>query len=242
MGHLSGPEQACPLCKAIVVLYTEQKWEVCVERDEDPPESGIDLRVYRCPNQACRGYVIEKVYWYDDPNVGEVLINKTERLYPAKEDPAAPPPEVPAEVREDYDGARRIAKVNADASAALARRCLHACLSLAGFKGKQLSDLIDDAQKDPRTTSDLLESFHIVRNVGNYAVHPIRDREGELLKVEPGELEALFLALDDTIDLLFVRAKRRALLIEKLDEKLKSAGKPTITELVRQRKRADGSA
>lgn len=74
--------------------------------------------------------------------------------------------------------------------------------------------------------SHLVEAIDAIRNIGNFATHPIKSQKtGEIVPVEPGEAEWNLDVLESLFDFYFVqpeviKRKRKA-----LNEKLKSAGK-----------------
>jgi hypothetical protein len=83
-----------------------------------------------------------------------------------------------------------------------------------------------DAGKVPTHIS---ESLDAVRNIGNFAAHPIKSKaSGEIIDVEPGEAEWNLDVLEALFDFYFVQPeilkKKRAA----LDAKLAEAGKPKM--------------
>ena len=77
--------------------------------------------------------------------------------------------------------------------------------------------------------SDLSESIDAIRNVGNFAAHPMKSQHsGEILDVLPGEAEWTIDVLEELFDFYFVRPTQRQKKREALDQKLKEAGKPTM--------------
>lgn len=77
--------------------------------------------------------------------------------------------------------------------------------------------------------SHIVEGLHAVRNIGNFAVHPMKSTSsGTILDVEPGEAEWNLDVIESLFDFYFVQpalaAKRKA----ELNRKLKDAGKPEI--------------
>ena len=114
------------------------------------------------------------------------------------------------------------------ASAALSRRCLQRLLRDEGkATHSNLSAEIDEVMaKLPSHLSDAIDG---VRNIGNFAAHPMKsDNTGEVVDVEPGEAEWLLDTLEGLFDFYFVQP---ALLQRKraaLNEKLKDVGKPEM--------------
>lgn len=65
--------------------------------------------------------------------------------------------------------------------------------------------------------------------VGNYAVHETSPQSGDLLEVEPGEVEALMAALDDFFDHFYVRPARHHAMLNASNAKLTAANNPPIS-------------
>lgn len=75
----------------------------------------------------------------------------------------------------------------------------------------------------------LSDAVDAVRNIGNFAAHPLKDTNtGEIVDVELGEAEWLLDVLDALFDFVFVQPKRLKERRGKLNEKLKSIGKPPM--------------
>lgn len=96
------------------------------------------------------------------------------------------PPEVPKEIQEDFLEATAVLPISEKASAALSRRCLQNLLTDKGYKGGNLSQQIDKALKDlPQRIGENLDA---VRNIGNFAAHPMKYKKtGLIVDVEPEE-------------------------------------------------------
>ncbi len=90
---------------------------------------------------------------------------------------------------------------------------------------KEIQEVIDNAL----LPADLLESIDAIRNIGNFAAHPIKSQSsGEIVDVEPGEAEWNLDVLEMLFDYLFVRpeiVKKKKLA---LNAKLSDAGKPNM--------------
>jgi hypothetical protein len=77
--------------------------------------------------------------------------------------------------------------------------------------------------------SHIIESIDAVRNIGNFAAHPIKSKStGEIVPVEPGEAEWNLDTLDSLFDFYFVQPEKTKKRRAALDTKLTDAGKPTI--------------
>jgi hypothetical protein len=140
------------------------------------------------------------------------------------------PKEVPSDLAKDYNEACLVLPDSATASAALSRRCLQSLLrQTAGVKPGSLADEIQEVLDSGKLPTALADSIDAVRNIGNFAAHPMKSQHtGEILDVEPGEAEWNLDVLESLFDFYFVqpallRAKRDA-----LNAKLTATGKPPM--------------
>jgi hypothetical protein len=138
--------------------------------------------------------------------------------------------EVPNTFADDYNEACATLNDSPKAAAALARRCLqHILRECVKVKPADLIDEINEAISTGRLPSHINSSLDSVRNVGNFAAHPIKSkRTGEILDVEPGEAEWTLNTVEALFDFCFVepaKAKERA---DKLNAKLREAGKQPL--------------
>jgi len=140
--------------------------------------------------------------------------------------------DVPQEYTTDYNESCLVLPYSPKASAALSRRCLQNLLiEKAGAKGKDLSQQIQYVLDSKELPSDLAEALDAIRNIGNFAAHPIKSKSsGEIIEVEPGEAEWNLDILEALFDFYFVRPAILAKKKEALNEKLKEAGKPLMKE------------
>jgi len=112
----------------------------------------------------------------------------------------------------------------------LSRRCLqHVLRDKAGVKRSDLAKEIEEVIASNTLPSHLAEAIDAVRNIGNFAAHPIKGTaSGEIVDVEPGEAEWTLDVLDGLFDFYFVQPallqKRR----QALNSKLAAAGKPPV--------------
>ena len=90
---------------------------------------------------------------------------------------------------------------------------------------------IDNPFDVPRFRKALSDAIDAIRNIGNFAAHPLKDTNtGEIVDVESGEAEWLLEVLEALFDFTFVQPKRLAAKKEKLNLKLKSLGKPPMKD------------
>ncbi|HWY51658.1 MAG TPA: DUF4145 domain-containing protein [Chthoniobacterales bacterium] len=167
-------------------------------------------------------------YYRNSNDLGTEL---TSRLVRPKVAGRAPlPTDVPKKYREDYDEACLVLPDSAKASAALSRRCLQLILrDEAKVKPQDLSKEIQELLDRGSLPSHIAESLDAIRNIGNFAAHPIKSTAtGEIVPVEPGEAEWNLDVLESLFDFYFVApAVTKARKIA-LNKKLTDAGKPPL--------------
>ena len=117
------------------------------------------------------------------------------------------PPEVPDPYRKDFAEACLVLPESAKASAAISRRCLQNLLrDQANVKPSDLSKEIDEVLSSNTLPSHLAEAIDGIRNVGNFAAHPLKSQNtGTIMEVEPGEAEWLLDVLEGLFDFYFVQ-------------------------------------
>lgn len=140
------------------------------------------------------------------------------------------PPQVPAPIAEDYIEACVVLPDSPKASAALSRRCLQNLLrQAANVKHSDLANEIQQVIDGGSLPSDIVEMMDAVRNIGNFAAHPLKSKStGEILPVEPQEAEWNLDVLEELFDFYFVRPAVIAKKRDALNQKLKDAGKPPM--------------
>jgi hypothetical protein len=75
----------------------------------------------------------------------------------------------------------------------------------------------------------LAEGIDAVRNIGNFAAHPIKSTNtGEIVDVEPGEAEWLLDLLEGLFDFYFILPAELQRKKEALNKKLADVGKPPM--------------
>jgi hypothetical protein len=140
---------------------------------------------------------------------------------------APTPPEVPNDLKEDYEEACRVLADSPKSSAALGRRCLQYILrETEKVKHGDLDGEIQQVLDKGKLPTHIAESIDAVRTTGNFAAHPIKSKStGEIVPVEPHEAEWNLEVVEMLFDFYYVqpaliRKKRAA-----HDAKLKDAGK-----------------
>jgi hypothetical protein len=139
-------------------------------------------------------------------------------------------PSIPEHLAADYREACAVLVNSAKASAALSRRCLqHLLRQAADVKPSELSKEIDEVLASRSLPSQLAEAIDAIRNLGNFAAHPVKSRNtGEIVDVEPGEAEWLLNVLESLFDFYFVQPALLAAKRNALNKKLKESGKPPM--------------
>jgi hypothetical protein len=140
------------------------------------------------------------------------------------------PAEIPKEFATDYREACLVLPDSEKASAALSRRCLQYLLrERAGVKKGDLANEIQQVLDSKQLPGHLAEDLDAVRNIGNFAAHPIKSTNtGEIVDVEPQEAEWSLNLLEGLFDLYFVQPAKAKAKRDALNAKLQGAGKPPM--------------
>lgn len=212
----------CPHCSMMVVaMWSEQRLG----------HEGRHLCTFQhasCP--ACERFILRLVRV--PMPTDEELDPRPEfvTLYPrvARRDPI--PHNVPITLAEDFHEAAAVLGESPKASAALSRRCLqNLLLEKAGATKRDLYDQIQEVIDARILPSQLAEDLDVVRAIGNFAAHPIKNQStGQIVEVEPGEAEWTLDVLDALFDFFFVQAERRQQRRAALNDKLKDAGRKPL--------------
>jgi hypothetical protein len=224
----------CPHCQVAIhkSLSSTQIVDEPVVKMSRPPHTVLaPRRIWQAAHQRCPEchgsivFLIETIV----QDVGVQGSSEEIAVYPrprARHVPA----EVPDPYRRDFTESSLVLADSEKASAALSRRCLQTLLrDMAGVKHADLSNEIDEFIRGGKAPSDVEEGLHAVRNIGNFAAHPIKSKStGTILDVKPGEAERNLDVLERLFDYFFVgpaiTARRKA----ELNKKLAEAGKPLI--------------
>jgi hypothetical protein len=95
------------------------------------------------------------------------------------------------------------------------------------IKAASLAQEIEEFIHKSGVPSHLADAVDAVRQIGNFAAHPLKNSNtGELVEVEPGEAEWLLDVLEAMFDFAFVQPERLKRRKERLNEKLQAMGKP----------------
>jgi hypothetical protein len=98
-----------------------------------------------------------------------------------------------------------------------------------GFKSKNLVDQIDLVLKNGKLPTQIAENIDAIRNIGNFAAHPLKSlAASEILPVEPEEAEWNLDVLESLFDVFYVQPDKAKQKRDALNQKLQSAGKPPM--------------
>ena len=210
----------------LVEIHAEEK-QIFVGSDAD--KSWFILS-YDCP--ACRRlnlYLInaEKYTRHSDTHHSLDTIKSKAVVRPKGSNRPPAPPEVPAHIVEDYAEACLVLPDSSKASAALSRRCLQTLLrEAAGVTPGNLYDEIQEVIDGGTLPSHLVEVIDAIRNIGNFAAHPMKSQNtGLILPVEPEEAGWNLDVLEALFDFYFVQPAAVAAKKAALNQKLSDAGK-----------------
>jgi hypothetical protein len=215
----AGMRGTCPECGEVIRFLPRRNGDITLAEHGG---GKISLRVLYCPN--CRGPILLVVSSHSTKPEEE----SAELVYPANSPRPLPSKSVPEEIRKLYSEARSVELRSERAAAALLRGCLEMVLKDRGFNGNTLAERIDLARKDSRVHKNLGEKLDIVREVGNFGLHATYEAAGDLLRVEPHEVDALFNALSELFNVFYVEPEKHAHDLRGINEKLRSAGRKPI--------------
>jgi hypothetical protein len=215
----------CPHCIVEVNPNFEQKF---LGSDK---ESYWSVYIMNCPNPNCGKKIIDIAS--GQPNQHYSSLSKIEWRQTVRPFASSRPP-VPSEVEiifaSDYNEASLILTLSPKASAALSRRCLQNILrEKAGVKKGDLANEIQQIIDSKSLPSHLSESIDAIRNIGNFAAHPLKSTStGEIVDVEVGEAEWLLDVIEALFDFYFVQPAILKSKREALNKKLSEIGKPPM--------------
>jgi len=100
---------------------------------------------------------------------------------------------------------------------------------VAAVTPADLAKEIQEALDKKMFPSYISESLDAVRNIGNFAAHPLKSKStGEIVPVEPGEAEWTLDVLDSLFDFYFVQPSILKRKRDALNKKLGDMGKPPM--------------
>jgi hypothetical protein len=198
-------KKTCPECKRLIIDLGRYKAPRGVGRLPDEPPDAVA-----------------------DPYEEEV--NKYWMVYPRGSGRSPIPAEVPPEIASDFREAALVIADSPTASAAVSRRCLqHVLRTTAGVKHTDLAKEIQEVLDRRELPSRLAEAIDAVRQIGNFAAHPMKITEtGAIVEVEPGEAEWNLDVLESVFDFYYVQPAIIQAKKDALNKKLASLGKPPL--------------
>jgi hypothetical protein len=215
----------CPHCQQ---HFSPQTVQHDIGQDQD---GRWRVSATQCDNEECERWILELVRIQTAVRNG-ALIEKAipVRMIHPKTGSRPLDEVVPASFRDEFAEAVVVMGDSAKASAALSRRSLQNLLrTKAGVKEGNLSGEIQEVLDSEQLPSWLADDLDAVRNVGNFAAHPIKSTQsGEIVEVEPGEAEWLLDVLESLFDHFFVKPQEAEKRREALNAKLQEAGKPPM--------------
>jgi len=193
------------------------------------------IRKYTCPSPQCKKDIFFLVNgtWNRGPQRQFISVGtlKNSLLVRPKVTSRSPlPKEVPAMFAEEYCEACLVLPDSPKASSALSRRCLQLLLrEKASVKHGDLANEIQQVIDSNQLPSHLSESIDAIRNIGNFAAHPLKSKStGEIVPIEPGEAEWNLEVLEMLFDFYFVQPERTKKKRDELNKKLTDLGKPNM--------------
>jgi hypothetical protein len=213
----------CPHC--LENFHEEQQQQqVSLGSDID---GGWSVLTAECP--ACKRLTIHLLHGTAE-NRGGLTITDKWLVRPKGALRPPPSPEVPKNLSDDYVEACLVLPDSPKASAALSRRCLqHLLRDTVRVKHGNLCNEIQEVLDSGKLPSQLAESIDAIRNIGNFAAHPMKSQStGEVLPVEPGEADWNLDVLEGLFDFYFVQPALLKKKKEELNKKLAAANKPPM--------------
>ena len=214
----------CPHCQVeFHAQWANARWPNAASVPSPGEKANVSVQNTLCPR--CRKRIIRIRAGRGGGRVEEYV------AYPRNTGRAAPP-EVPEPLRSDYAEAVAILDRSPQASAALARRIVQQVLTEQGRYAQQnLFKQIEAFIEDERTPSVLRSNLHYLREIGNFAAHPIKsERSGEILPVEPHEAEWALEVVDRLFDYYYVTPVRDKKLQRQFEERRADAGRASLPQ------------
>ena len=218
----------CPHCSTAINIEWE---ETSTFLDLESDERGADILVGQCPECGELIVILRRgsVSKSEFPHL--VSIESEQVVYPAF---TIRPVELEFSepYRNDFAEACAVLNISPKASAALSRRILQTILHQElGINRRSLAQEIEEFISRPDIPAHLSKAVDAIRNVGNFAAHPLKDTHtGQIVDVEPGEADWLLDVLEALFDFVFVQPKRLEERRKRLNEKLQKLGKPPMQE------------
>ena len=192
-------------------------------------ETGWSWQAAECP--SCRNDIILlNIHDVSDPD--PPLAQYT--AYPSYSKRKIVSDRVPVALKKEYEEACQVLAISPKASAALSRRILQAMLEERGYSAERLARQIDSVMgetcPDNILPNSIRQKIDAIRNVGNFAAHPMADATTfEIINVELEEAEWCLEIIEELFDHYYNTSyKEDTERIERLNEKLRRANKPQV--------------
>ena len=214
----------CPHCQVeFHAQWANARWPNAPSVPSPGEKANVSVQNTLCPR--CRKRIIRIRAGKGGGRVEEYV------AYPRNTGRAAPP-EVPEPLRSDYAEAVAILDRSPQASAALSRRIVQQVLTeQGGYAQGSLAQQITDFIKDERPSSVLRRNLHYLREIGNFAAHPVKsEHTGEILPVEHGEAEWALEVVDALFDHYFVARGRNEARRREFDGRIDDAGRASLPQ------------
>ncbi len=192
----------CPYCNA----YSKQHW--------------FQVQGNKIPNYSNRGgfvYTRGELTYCEQCGKSTIWVNH-KMIYPSYGAAPFPNPDLPDDIKEEYEEARSIVINSPRGAAALLRLAIQKLCVHLGEKGENINTDIKNLV-NKGLSPDIQKALDVVRVIGNESVHP-----GEMnLKDNVGVAIALFELINLITEKMISDPKKIASLYEKLPEEKKKA-------------------
>lgn len=219
----------CPYCHIGVKLDIKEQFAFPASNYTD---TGLGTEFVHGVCQECQELIVllnlGKYRWVDDR--GEIFEVQQETILYPQITLKITDTEIPKEYRDAYNEAYSVLFYSPKASAALSRRLLQQILrDKYGIDKRDLSKQIDEFLKLPNLPSELSQAVDAIRQVGNFAAHPLKyTNSGEIVEVENGEADWILDVLEQLLDYAFVQPAKLQARRDELNRKLASLGKDPL--------------
>ncbi len=221
----------CPHCSTAVKYEWDSTNSFANNKDNT---FGNELKYSNCPN--CNNPVVFLVKgelkrndgyfgFHVSSVVDDIMIYPKKQKFQNSED-------IPELYLEDYEEAIKVLSASPKASAALSRRLLQNILrEKYEITENTLAKEIQKFIALEGIPSHLTDAVDAVRNIGNFAAHPTKNRNtGEIVSVENGEAEWLIEVIEALFDFTFIQPLKLERRRKELNIKLSEIGKPKMKE------------
>lgn len=218
----------CPHCSKEIHFESKDNWVFQFNEADDEGNTGYQISYGFCP--ACNKLIVtleDGEFAFNEG--GPFLLKECNQEFLFPKGYFRPVSiQVPEKYADDYDEASAVLKLSPKASAAISRRLLQNLLrDECQVRISSLANEIDEFLKKDGVPSYLSSAIDAIRNVGNFAAHPLKNTNtGEIMDVEDGEAEWLLDVLDAMFDYMFVQPSILDERKKALNDKLRAIGKP----------------